>query len=174
MTTVKVWSDERVTDYDLNGNFTIAGANKIQEIFTGSDFDSTIDTTAGNDEQSYEMTAVTTATAEGYTYVRITFLGTSHLDSDNSSNQAMNTQLKAQIKEVGGAYGDIIAYTIHCGESLDYTNKYLTASYTIYHTLTAGEKSNGFQIKLFSKSTMGSNSQAVSFTNVQTTVELLR
>ena len=53
-----------------------------------------------------------------------------------------------------------------------------TKTFVYYHTLTAGEKSNGVQLKLTSNSGVqndGSSSpgQTASFTNIQTVIEVV-
>ena len=48
-----------------------------------------------------------------------------------------------------------------------------TPSMVIIATLTPGQKTNGFRVQVWSKSKGGLTGGAASFTNVQTTLELI-
>jgi hypothetical protein len=147
-------------------------ARPIKQIYTGTGFDSTITGTTSSDEQSHELTAISATDAAPATYVKVKITGTSDLLSVAGGRP--NIQLKAQIKETGQSYADIVAYkkvNEHRGDGTEYS--ITTYTYEIMATLTAGMKSNGFQIQVFSRSESIAASDIASFTNIQTVVELV-
>lgn len=77
--------------------------------------------------------------------------------------------MKIQSKEKGGSYSDSLAYTTLSSGNLNSTDSILI-NLEWYHTLTAGEKSNGVQFKVFSKSIGADIGDIASVTNVQTIV----
>ncbi len=143
----------------------------IQEIYTGTDFDSS-SSGGDDDEQSHELTAITSG-INNRNYVKVKITGVGSGLGDN--NDGGTSQLKAQIKETSGSYSDIIEYksflSVHGQASSSNINTTVTSTYEVIYELTAGMKNNGFQIKVFSNSTSETNSSA-SFTNIQTVVEL--
>ena len=138
----------------------------IKEVYTGTGFNSS-EAATNVDEQDYELTAIPSTGLASATYAFITITG-------NAAVLIGNVQLKAQIKETGEAYADISAYTtvltVPSGAG-GFTN---TVVLKIIATLTAGMKTNGFQIKLFSKSTGTSTApdSAVNFSNINTVLEV--
>ena len=137
---------------------------KIDQVYAGSGYDST------GTEATHELTAVASTDLTGnanYAVVKFTGKAVSNTSGGSSGGEV---QLKAQIKETGGSYGDIVAYTIvHEIQGGPVGNIINSAQdYTLVATLTAGMKTNGFQVKLFSKVTNGTGS----WTNVQTTLEV--
>jgi hypothetical protein len=143
-------------------------------IYSSTGFDSTLgpSAAAGSDEQSHELTAITGANLVGATYLKITILG--GMSMQCTTGNASQAELKIQVKETGGAYGDSLAY-VQLGRTPNTgnTESQIGTTQTIYyHTLTAGEIANGAQVKVFSKSTISNNgvSDWASFTNVQTIV----
>lgn len=148
----------------------VLALNAINQVYTGTGFDSTT-ATADPDIQDHELDAVSSAPDSNYAVVKIT--GTSRVVGDSSSGAAVDVQLKAQIKETGGVYADIVAFKISIENREPGVNVSVRTSltYEIVATLTAGMKTNGFQIKVFSRSDKGGTSQA-SFTNIQTVQEV--
>jgi len=138
--------------------------NPIKEIYTGSGFDSVISASTGTDIQDHELNAVT---ATGRNYVKVKITGEAIVTPDGTAL----VNLKAQIKEIGGSYADILAYkrALSCNDNRT-TRK--TCTYEIIGTLTPGMKTNGFQIKVFSQSLETASTGTASFTNIQTVVEL--
>lgn len=143
--------------------------NPIKQVYTGSGFDST-QVGAGSDEQSHELDAVTDVS--GRNYAVITAVGTSSSLFNGAAWQA-RAELKYQIKEIGGSYADIIAYKdmLDTGGAGGIDSIEIVTTYKIVAELTSGMKTNGFQIKVFSKSTSTADGSG-SFTNIQTTQEL--
>jgi len=152
---------------EVNANFTHVNT-KIKEIYTGTGFNSTINSLSSN-EGYHELTAVGSSTRD---YVKIKITGTCSI---NCGNTSATVELKTQIKETGGAYADIVAYAyIDYSQGNDALNllRTRTKDYTIVATLTAGMKTNGYQLKVFSKSSAGgTHGNSTSFTNIQTIVE---
>jgi len=148
---------------EINANFTFVNS-RIKQIYTGSDIDRT---TTG--ESSHELTAVASSQAN---YVEVSMTGTSEIDLTTSTGQTPPAiELKAQIKETGGAYADIVAYKpILFGRGSTIWEK-TTSTYSVIHTLTAGQKANGYQIKILSN-LVGyyTHFSAISFTNSQVIV----
>ena len=150
----------------------VLAITKIQQVYTATGFNSTRSGTAGTDEQSHELNAVTIDTdVANFEIVKIT--GSAESQVVAATNAVVS--IKAQIKETSGAYGDIHAYVIFCNGNNTSGADQLRLSNTIEFvaTLTAGMKTNGFQIKVFSRSvTTGTGTQSANFTNIQTTQEM--
>jgi len=140
--------------------------NRIIQIYTGDGFDSSqID--VGTDTQEHELDAVSSSTRD---YVKIKFTGTSSV-SESYTGAYPTVSLTAQIKETGESYGDIVPAKVILtagGSDANYVN--ITSSYSVIATLTAGQKSNGYQIKLISSS-FNNESGSANFTNIQTVIE---
>lgn len=135
---------------------------KIDQIYTASGFD-----TSGA-EASVELTAVPSTNLTGnanFAVVKFTVVAV----SSGAGSAGGNPQVKAQIKETGQSYADIISYkTLIDRSGSAGGSATVTTDYTVVATLTAGMKTNGFQVKLFGlvSPTTGS------VTNVQTTLEV--
>ena len=144
-------------------------ARPIMEVYTGTGFDSASSST-NSDEGSYELTAITSTKCESAEYVKVSMMGYSDLSA--GTNDSAKVELKAQIKETGESYADIEGYQIYvkCGNSDGSTSADLSATYVLLSPLTAGMKTNGFQIKAFSQCT--TVDATASWTNIQTVVEL--
>jgi len=158
---------------EVNANFDICLTNgSIKEIYTGSDYD-TSQAAAGTDEQSYEMTAISSSDLTDVNYLKITMVGNARTISQGTSTDS-EVELKIQTKETGGAYSDVLSYQHVC-----YTYKYASsdqdrcvANVTYLHELTAGEKTNGVQVKVFSKSSSADANNSALYTNINTFIEL--
>jgi hypothetical protein len=145
----------------------------IQEVYTGSGFDSS-QTTLATDTQSHELTAIIDTKGAGYVKIRVTAkaIGTSTATDDITRSVTGN--IKAQIKEIGDAYADILVYQPIMSVTFNGTaNETIVSTYDILHELTAGQKTNGFQIQIFSQSICASTAAStMDVTNVQTVIEL--
>ena len=138
------------------------------QIYTGTGFNSV--TTTGTDEQSVELDAIGAGRATNYVVVEVTAKYAA-----NSTNGSSYVQLKVQSKETGGAYGDITGYH-NMAYMLDADNGnqvQVCQTFRYVYTPTAGEKSNGLQLKVFTKSVLASGTGGASATNVQTLVYVL-
>lgn len=137
----------------------VTSITKIQEIYTGSGFDS---------GAAHELTVIPASELVVANYVKITVTYQAISTIDPSTIQSIT--LLPQIKEVGGSYGNITsAQTIvrrDTGAGLN-LNRYHAASITFTGTITAGMRTNGLQIKLTTV-----QGGAASFSNTQTIVEL--
>lgn len=140
--------------------------NPIHQVYTGSDYNSSF----GGGEQSHELNAVDSSLSKSANNVRITFVGTSAAGGVGSGEE-ISQEVKAQIKETGDSYADIISY-LEVSKSQNTVTGQNGVSVSIIATLTSGMKANGFQIKAFSQTT-GSGSVTGSYANVQTIVEIL-
>jgi hypothetical protein len=141
---------------------------KIDQVYTGSGFNSSA-SSAAPVEEDHELDAVSSTDLTGnVNYAVLTITGKSTFSSNNTG--PVTTQLKAQIKETGDSYADIEGYTIVHSTVFDGTTTY-SSTYKLVATLTAGMKTNGFQIKVFSKST-GTSTRTASFVNIQTVLEV--
>jgi len=126
------------------------------EIYTGNALD--ISETGGGATNSYEMTAISAADLVGATYIKISM--TAYFNAAGTSGARL--YYKVETKEIGGSYSDSLASREIC----DNTSGERMATIDYYHTLTAGEKTNGVQVKLtISANANGDGTQA--FTNIQ-------
>lgn len=135
----------------LNGiTNTINGKFNINQIYAGTDLDTSA--TAATDENTYEFTAIAAADLVNKNYLIISIASTFETTINGVGNN-MYTKFKVQTKEVAGAYSDSLAYkTIFRVQGLNGTID-CSKSFSYVHTLTAGEKSAGVQVKLFISST---------------------
>lgn len=155
--------DNSIASADLS--FT---AFNINQIYEGTGFNT--HGAAGTDEQSHELTAISSGDLTNATYLLIEILGT--FITSGSAGETSSVELKIQSKETGGAYADDMTYKKMAGieqsaDALDETN---SGTLSYIHTLTAGEKTNGVQIKLFSKSIANGNAW---FNNIQTRLSII-
>ncbi len=143
--------------------------SNIKEIYTDVGFNSAHSSSAGTgtDEQSHELTAITSSNILGKSFVKITITGQGYVASGNQTR----VLIKSQIKEIGGSYSDITDYLYFLRTTSDGLTT-VANSVVVIHQLTTGEKANGFQIQCFSSS-YGGTGTASSFTNKQTILELL-
>ena len=168
------WANGNILDADDLID-TISYANTLlNQIYTGVGFDSTVSGSSQTDEQSHELTAVSATTRK---FVKITITGT--LDGTTIDDRpGARVFFKIQSKEIGGGYSDSLAETTILNLGADGGRRELldgvAFSFTHIHTLTAGEKTNGFQIKVFSKSSTGTDAgNNASFTNIETVLEVI-
>jgi len=175
-------ADEVNTNFeDIEQEIDKLNISPINQIYTGSDFD----TSANNstDEASYELTSISSSdlTDKNYVIIKITgtYSTTTEMINETSSGES-SVELKIQLKELGDSYADILPYTKLLAQSM--TGGITSSSshsqsisksdtFTYIHTLTTDEKTNGIQLKIFSKS-IGNNN--ASFNNIQTKIILSR
>jgi len=144
-----------------------------KQIYTGAAFNTSATGDTGEtpvtQENSYEFSAIPADDLIGMNYVIIEFTGTAQLMGSTPSDDYV--QIKVQTKEVGGSYSDSLAYT-DVLKVVSTTNMNFKSSQTFryVHTLTSGEKTNGVQIKVFSKSSSNTHTAVCSYTNIQTSL----
>jgi len=138
---------------------------KIEEIYSGAGFDCTLGVTG-----SYEMTAISATKLVNASYINISITGHASAGYGGTPGGA-TVQVKAQIKETGGAYGDVVAYKTMAYSGVGGESNQSSQTYNIIATVTAGMKTNGCQVKVFSTGSGGAGSTA-SFTNIQTFLEV--
>jgi len=162
---------------DINDTFN-ACRRVVAQVYTGTGFNSS-QFNSGTDEQDHEMDAITAANLSGGTYLKISVTARFHARGFSPAvPQSGYVQLKIQTKEVGGSYADSLAYKkiLECigrNSSSEVTDITSCISFVYYHTLTAGEKTNGVQAKIFSSSTSQGSLSGGSATNVQTFIEVV-
>ena len=145
-------------------------ADSVRQVYTGNGYDSA-SSTGTTDEQDHELTAVASTYLASATYVKITLLGDT--DGTSGGGETVTVLVKVQIKETGGAYGDILGYRIAYKRNAAAIDADIP-QLSVISTLTAGMKTNGFQIKVFSKcvSSAGTGVNG-SYVNVQTIEEVI-
>ena len=171
---------------ELNENFddALKAAPEFVAVYTGSGYDTSITLSASTSEEaSYEFSSLSSDDVNNRDYLVIQVSGTHTLDMDCGAggNGIASSQFKIQTKEIGGSYSDSLAYvSLHAlpciGDQTDSMNH--TSSFSYIHTLSAGEKSNGVQVKVFSKAdvtrnTAPTDSMTATFTNIQTSLKLI-
>jgi hypothetical protein len=147
---------------------------KIEEVYTGSDFDTTA---TGTTSASHELTAIAASKLinANYLIIRITYNSTLEILDGGSSGTASST-LKIETKDVGGSYSDsmatktLITSNDDTGRELCFDANLQTVEWV--HTLTNDEKTNGVQVKITSTSTRTNDNDAT-FSNVQTIVRVV-
>jgi len=158
------WSDGEVL-YAADLNDTLESFPVIAEIYTGNGFDST----GVGSSNNYELTAITASELGQSTYLKICV--SFQASAESNTADVCSVQMKIQTKEIGGAYGDSLAYVELLKSTVfpaDNHNVKSAGTFVWFHTLTTGEKSNGVQVKMFSQ-TVGADSG--SFTNKITSIE---
>jgi len=167
--------DDDVNSEPLRENFEDIGAitGMIREVYISTGFDST-QSGAGSDEQSHELTSISAANLGGSDYIVITAMVTSVIQA-NQTNEFPVCEFKIQTQDLTNlTYSDSLAYTTisrkNSGASFSDIGHTITQTVTWVHTLTNDEKTNGMQVKMFSKSTCTVGDVA-SVTNVQTVIK---
>ena len=157
--------------YDSDINWM---ALPIQQLYTGGDFNASVaGGSTGTSENSHELDAVASGDIlDGMTYALIEITYTAIHTRVNAGS--MTNSLKIQTKEIGEAYADTMGYKIVSTSGTTDGASTTTATIKYYHTLTAGEKSNGFQVKIFGKTVKVASdaSTSGSVSNIQTVVIL--
>lgn len=133
----------------VNDNFA---GNTTKEVYKGSGFNVGSNTSSTLDQAEYEMTAITAANLGSADYLILHIHVTGRAVKGGAANAYC--RLGIQTKEVGGSYSDSLAldYVYYDDESPDEYTKTITWA----HTLTAGEKSNGVQVKIKAEAWIGS------------------
>lgn len=144
----------------------------VMQVYTGSGFNSSATNTT--DTQDHELTAITSDQCKSAGYVKVKITGTGIVNTGVAGATNATVELKAQIKETGGSYADIVAYKVYVRENANgaTATTTTTATYEVLATITEGMKTNGFQIKVFSQSISDNADADASFTNIQTVQEL--
>lgn len=140
---------------ELNSNFN---SFKVIEVYsgTGLNVNRVGGGYAGTDTESIELTAVASSTIYGANYVTVNISGV--FDSSMPSGDSGYANVKIEIKEIGGSYSTLFYKTVYEVNDESDFKSYRNVQYT--HELTAGEKSNGFQIQI---SVSGTSSANVSY-----------
>jgi len=147
--------------FSEEANYAVANGWTVHEIYTGDGFDSGL----SGPEQSHELLSISGGVVENYVKIRIT------ANVRFWQNQAA-TEVKIQCKEIGGSYDDIIPYfawyLFNDNLSSMISQTALGTTYEYIYTPTTGEKTNGMQFKIFSRSSGVGTAYII---NAQTVVE---
>lgn len=163
------WADGNVLyAADLIQTITLA-RTKIQEIYTGTGFDTSQGGT-GTDTDDYELTAIVSADLAGFNYLAIEVNCVTTITMGAVAFRNASSVLTYQTKEIGGAYGNVFTATIK-GNANQGDESTQTNSVNYIHTLTAGEKAAGVQVKIISVTTTVDASATLS--NKQTVEKLM-
>lgn len=150
---------------ELNNNFN---GGKVVEVYTSTGFDASISASSGTSSTAYEMTAIDSSTLATADYLIIQV--TAYHTTVTSDSVQKRTSLKFETKEIGGSYGTVFDEVVHRDFNAFERNNLITTTY--YHQLTAGEKSNGVQVRITGTAYAQSGSVSVSIANVQTVLKL--
>jgi len=157
-------------------NDMAASSGGIKQISVAATIN-TSQTGYGTNEASEEFTAISAADLAGANYVICEITGFAKVSGPRGNSYV---QHKVQTKEIGGVYADSTGYQnkILSGP-INSVDDDLTSGDTWkwVHTLTAGEKTNGIQVKFFANSYVdnngsGSPGQTSEFTNKQIILSL--
>lgn len=159
-------------DDDLNDNFA---SLEYAAIYTSTGFDTTAVSTTNT--ASYEFSAITAADLANADYLIIEITALTAATNNGGSAAGASCNFHIETKEVGGSYADsfpdtlVHEITTTSASSGDTIRSSVLKTFKWVHTLTAGEKSNGVQVKVSSTSTAGTSCSAA-VTNKQTTIKL--
>lgn len=171
---------EAVSDGDqLNeGYFNEAFYSRnVKQVYAGTAFNCSVISGATTDTNYLELDAISATELQGANYVKVSIYLYSDHDVSSSGSQAnASTYIAIHAKEIGGSYSPSAAtarihYTqISDGEA---SQSHIAPTIVWYHTLTAGEKSAGVQLKIGANCavTFGSGAGESILTNRQTIVE---
>ena len=152
-----------LTADDLN---SALNSTKILELYTGSGFNQSAGSQGST--SSYEFTAVPSTSIYGADYIKIS--PTCKYDMGIASSYSGDIYLTIDIKEIGGSYSNLFSQLMYeTNDEADHSRTYLAE---FYHTLTAGEKANGFQVRITSTVNVSAGGGSGSITNVNTTLKL--
>ena len=152
----------------LSAPGSLGASYKLHEVYTGAAFNS-----SGSSSASYEMTNLAASAIAGKNYLIIrTVVNTSLIAS--AANSTAFCQQTFQTRETAGAYSDSMAI-----KNINFIDRsgYAVVNQATHgavittewiHTLTAGEKANGVQVKIIG--TTVTNLGTVSQSNIQTSL----
>lgn len=159
---------------ELNENFN---SYKIAQIYTGSGFDLSVSgASTSTTELAFTDFSASTLAGADYLIIEITADNGATRDGGDAGGAACYYQI--QSAESGGTYADSLAETlVHeldtaaAGSGDDARSKTLK-TFKWVHTLSAGEKTNGVDIKIKTKVVSDTASTSGSITNKQTVFTL--
>jgi hypothetical protein len=147
--------------------------SRVAQVYTSTGFDATrTSATAGNTSNSVELTALTSTQIQGANYLilDVTAEVVSEIIRSSGASHTSTPSLQVETKEVGGSYADTYAKkNIITVRQTNFDGKIVTnevKTLRIIHTLTAGEKSNGVQVRITGHAdTSGTTSTTGTITN---------
>jgi len=129
---------------------------KIKEVYTSTGID-TLQIGAGTAISEIELTVIPSAEINNTDYIKISITGTAVVSGEVGGH---TVALKVYAKEIGGSYSDSTDYQTLITSISDASgvgSNSNTYTWIWVHTLTAGQKTNGVQIKLASRSIVSEN-----------------
>lgn len=153
----------------LNDNFT---ATRIAQVYSSTGFDTSIsDPATGTSTASYELDAIASSTIGNADYAIFYITVSGNIRRGSGSAAA---GIKIETKEIGGSYSVSLAQTNVIALPDLNTDDGVTSISTLMwvHTLTSGEKSNGFQAQITGHATLSSGEVSATLTNKQVVLQL--
>lgn len=155
-------------------NDMAAAGGGILEVDVSTDMNTT-QAVSGTDEAYFESAAISAATLVGANYLILKSLVTYNAHDDSSATRRTFPSVKFQTKEIGGAYTDSMSYVDAPGADGSLSSNVDTHGTFLVewiHTLTAGEKANGVQVRIYSHSYCSAASVSCSVSNKQGSIAL--
>lgn len=155
-----------------NGNLAnadeVLDVLKVQEIYTGSDFDA-----SGAGTNSHELSVISSSALVNSNYIEISIFAQGVIEDKGTDQSTLNLRIEA--KEVGGSYSDSMPSQRFLGVK-EQTNTFfirVDSGHTVtwFHTLTAGEKTNGVQFRI-SSIAVDNDANILTLNNKQTIVKV--
>ena len=131
----------------MNNNFK---ALQIAQVSTTTSLNgSETGASGGSTARSFEFDAITASDLGNAVYLKTDLNFTGYVLRDDS-NGSGTIAYKIETKEVGGSYSDSLASVnlLSAIPSSEFYSNYNSAEFSWLHTLTAGEISNGVQVKI--------------------------
>ena len=146
---------------ELNGNFR---GNRILEIYTDAGLDLNNTTASTTESSTIELTEVASSSLGDADYLVIEALFYQH--SKGNGTHANTISYQIETKEIGGSYSDSLStQNIFQNGGTDVIRS--TVHPVWRHTLTAGEKTNGIQVRITTNGTVPATSGTAILTNLQ-------
>jgi hypothetical protein len=146
-------------------------ARPVKLVYTGTGFNA--NQTNGTTASAYELTAISSANLVGATYVKIRILCT-HIATSTNSPYGGSASIKIEVKETGGSYGTILDNVLGIENNPYGISDSSVDTIEYYHTITAGQFTNGLQFKITGTAYANSGSDNKgNITNVQTILEVI-
>ncbi|UCD13683.1 MAG: hypothetical protein JSW60_09020 [Thermoplasmatales archaeon] len=142
-------------------------------IYTGQGFDTYL-STQGKDENDYEFIPINASDLNNTKYLKIKILGVAGHNLWGTGRSAGLTSLKIQTRDVGGVYSDSMRWVdffkIDKDDQLPSLHITIPINIEWIHELTSTEKTNGVQVRIFSRTWIWLGDGSAAFGNYQTVI----
>ncbi len=161
---------DRVKPTDLNDTYDAAAGwldRGVQEIYTGTDIDSTSTETV-----NHEMSEITDTA--GADFLKISLTATSTAEDGTSFTNSIKPRISFQTKDIGGSYSDTMTvrdFSRFFASPAGDHGMVVTHTLSWIHTLTQDEKDNGVQVNVINAMSVVNGTG--SFVNGQIVLELI-